>query len=115
MILKLRYFPKKWKESHLCVIPKQGTFPENYRLISLLVEQNSRRNHREDIQENTEILGIIPDEQYEFRRQQSMEQQALRLVNYAYNKFHRKIAGTFSLKMMTGIIFLDVAKAFGRM
>lgn len=54
------------------------------------------------INEYTEELRIIPDEQPGLRRGHSTEQKALRLVEYANKGFQRRI--------VTGIIFTDVSK-----
>lgn len=75
-ILRIRYFPKRWKDSNVIAILKQRknrTFPQTYRPISLLLAMSKivERIAEKRIDEYTEELGIIPDEHFRFSRQHS--------------------------------------------
>lgn len=78
-------FPKRWKNSQVIVVPKtrkHKLFPQNYQLISMLLVM-SKKTERivvRRLEEHTEELSILRDEQFEFRRQYSTEWQVLRLV-----------------------------------
>lgn len=110
-ILRLRYFPQQWKVADVVAIPKPGkdhSLPQNYRHISLLssLGKVTEAVILKRLKETTEQLGVIPNEQFGFRPRHSTEQQVLRVVEIA--------ASGLEHKDTTGIIFLDVAKAFDK-
>lgn len=110
-ILRLRYFPAKWKNADVIMIPKPGknlTFSSNYRPISLLpaMSKVAERIILKRLNLHTEELNIIPDEQFAYRIGHSTELQVLRLTEYVTEGFNRR--------QVTGAVFLDVSKAFDR-
>lgn len=110
-ILRLRYFPDKWKRADVVMIPKPGKnliFPSSYRPISLLPSMSkvAERIILARIRKHTDELQVFPDEQFAYRSGHSTELQVLRLTEYITEGFNRN--------QVTGAIFLDVAKAFDR-
>lgn len=109
-ILKRGYFPHTWKTAVVCAIPKQGdlTFPENYRPISLLscLSKIAERVILSQLNAHIDANNIIIPEQFGFRPNHSTTQQLLRVVEF--------IADGTQQKLATGILFLDVAKAFDK-
>lgn len=86
-MVRLWYFSKKWKSTDVIVLPqheKSGTFPQNYRPISLLPSMGkiAERIIAGRIQQQTEKLNILPEEQFDFIYEHSIELQILRLVEY---------------------------------
>lgn len=83
--LRLRHFPARWKKADVILIPKPGKdlmFPSNYRPISLLpaMSKVAERIILKRLEEHSEELQVVPDEQFAFRRGHSTELQVLRLV-----------------------------------
>jgi hypothetical protein len=108
-IFRLRHFPARWKTANVIFIPKPGKdpkFPQNHRPISLLssvgkvIEKLIHFRLAKVISAN----HTIPDEQFGFRPKHSTTDQLLRVTEYVSVGFERK--------HVTGIVFLDVAKAF---
>lgn len=108
---KLRYFPVAWKEAKIILIPKAGKnlrLPENHRPISLLntlgklLERLILNGLLSHIKENNVYLP----EQFGFRAEHATTHQLLRVAN--------KINHGFNINNATGIVFLDVAKAFDK-
>jgi hypothetical protein len=109
--LKLNYFPKAWKEAKVILFPKAGKDlkkPENHRPISLLstlaklFEKIILTRLLHYIQEK----DIYLPEQFGFRAKHATTHQLLRVANMINHGFNTNKA--------TGIVFLDVAKAFDR-
>lgn len=110
-ILRLRYFPHDWKCADVIVLPKPGqsaTFPQNYRPISLLptLGKIAEGVILKRLRTEVENLGATADEQFGFRARHSTTQQILRVVEFAAEGFNKK--------QSTGVIFLDVSKAFDK-
>lgn len=110
-ILRLRYFPDKWKVADVIVIPKPGgqlQFPQNYRPISLLpcLGKVAEKAILWRLKEYESQLHVIPDEQFGFRESHSTTDQVLRVVE--------NIATGFEWNRYTGTVFLDVSKAFDK-
>lgn len=108
-MMRLRDFPKKWKYAEVIMLSKAAkdtTFPQIYRLISLLPAM-SKIVERVIAQEQREDLKNIPREQFRFRLGYSTEHQVLHLVVYVADRKGRKLK--------TGIIFLGVAKLIYKM
>ncbi|KAK9869117.1 hypothetical protein WA026_002875 [Henosepilachna vigintioctopunctata] len=110
-ILRLRYFPTRWKSADVIVFQKPGkaaAFPQHYRPISLLPSL-SKIAEGIILSRLKELVGenhLIPDEQFGFQPQTSSVHQALRLVEFA--------SEGFNLKMSTGVALFDVSKAFDK-
>lgn len=109
--LKLEHFPKVWKHAKVIPIPKPGK-PTNevssYRPISLLssISKILERILLNRINDHIEDNNIIPNEQCGFRTGRSTSHQLIKVIKTAKENF--------SEKKSTGVIFLDVEKAFDR-
>jgi hypothetical protein len=109
--LKLNYFPKAWKHAKVIPIPKPGK-PSNevssYRPISLLSTMSKilERVLLNRINEHLEDNNIIPNQQCGFRTGRSTSHQLIKVIKEAKQNINRKKS--------TGMIFLDVEKAFDR-
>ena len=110
-VFEMQYYPMTWKIAKIIVFPKPGKNlrdPTSYRPISLLVtcgkvcEKAADSRYGWHIEDN----NILPNEQFGFRKRHSTTQQLLRVTD--------KITDAFNEKRYTGIVFLDVAKAFDR-
>lgn len=105
------YFPNQWKLAKVIPIPKPGQ-PKNeangYRPISLLssISKVLERLILTRLLEFTEVKNILPEEQFGFRSNHSTSHQILRLFSNAKQNLKNK--------MSTGIISLDIEKAFDR-
>lgn len=107
--LKLSYFPLIWKTAIIVPIPKPNkdcSLPHNYRPISLL---NSFSKIFEcalldRLKEHLLQNDILPCQQFGFRSGHSTNHQVLRLV--------KNIRENHNLKLSSGIILLDIEKAF---
>lgn len=109
--LKLSYFPQIWKTAKIVPIHKHGK-PKNdvnsYRPISLLCVLSkllekvllSRINHH--LQDN----NILPDEQHGFRQNHSTTKQLHKMIHLTRENL--------SVKKSTGMLMLDIEKAFDR-
>lgn len=109
--LRLRYFPKRWREALVIAIPKPGKDlrrPENYRPISLLTHLSKilERIILTRLTSQLQERNIIPPEQAGFRPGHSSVHQILRLAE--------KVAAGFNLRDHTGILYIDVEKAFDK-
>ncbi|GFT12182.1 RNA-directed DNA polymerase from mobile element jockey [Trichonephila clavipes] len=110
-LFKNNYFPDSWKTA--LVIPilkpdKNPETPQNYRLISLLSSLSKvyefvllRR-----LNQHCAASNIIIPQQCGFRRQCSTVHQLLRVTGLIHSGFEKHLA--------TGILFLDIAKAFDK-
>jgi exonuclease III len=110
-VFDLQHFPTPWKVAKVIVFPKPGKNlrdPTSYRPISLLVtmakicEKAGNTRYGWHIEAN----NILPNEQFGFRERHSTTQQLLRVTD--------QITDSFNKKSYTGIVFLDVAKAYDR-
>jgi hypothetical protein len=109
--LKLSYFPERWKTAKVTPIlkpSKSPTSPESYRPISLLcaVSKILERIILNRINNFLDEHGIIPAEQHGFKRKFSTTSQLSKVIKNAKRKLKEKSS--------TGIIMLDVEKAFDR-
>lgn len=109
--LRLQYFPTFWKEAKVVVFPKAGKplrDPGNYRPISLLsgLSKLFERLMLARLTSFSEANLLLPDQQFGFRKNHSCDHQLLRVTN--------KIAQGLNTYKPTGVVFLDVAKAFDR-
>ena len=109
--LKLNHFPKVWKHAKVIPIPKPGK-PANelssYRPISLLssISKILERVLLNRINEHLEDNNIIPTQQCGFRTGRSTSHQLIKVIKTAKENLNNKKS--------TGMIFLDVEKAFDR-
>jgi hypothetical protein len=109
--LKLNHFPKVWKHAKVIPIPKPGK-PANelssYRPISLLssISKILERVLLNRINEHLEDNNIIPSQQCGFRTGRSTSHQLIKVIKTAKENLNNKKS--------TGMIFLDVEKAFDR-
>lgn len=109
--LKLQHFPQSWKEARVVVFPKPGKSrkdPNNYRPISLLssISKILERLLLRRMESHATEHNIIINQQFGFRKKHSTLHQLLRVTNF--------ISQGFNINKATGIIFLDVSKAFDR-
>lgn len=109
--LKLNYFPATWKSASVIPVPKPNKCPSNpssYRPISLLsaVSKLLERVILSRIQDHLEENKIIPDIQHGFRKNHSTTHQLHRVIQSARNGLVNK--------QSTGMITLDIEKAFDR-
>lgn len=109
--MRFRHFPVIWKKARVVVFQKPGKSPRdprNYRPISLLsnIAKLLERVLQRRLMAHISETGVLPPEQFGFREKHSTTQQLLRVTNI--------ITQGFNTKKQTGIIFLDVAKAFDR-
>jgi methyl coenzyme M reductase subunit D len=109
--LKLNHFPKIWKHAKVIPIPKPGK-PANevssYRPISLLssISKILERVLLNRINEHLEDNKVIPNQQCGFRTGRSTSHQLIKVIKTAKENI--------KMKKSTGMIFLDVEKAFDR-
>lgn len=108
-ILMTQYFPAAWKKAMIIMLPKNlqsGIHPADYRPISLIssAAKVAERIIKERIEE--EISDKIPLEQFGFRQGLSTELQIVRVTE--------KITSNFDIKDKTGMVLLDLSKAFDK-
>lgn len=107
--LKLCYFPVCWKKASIIPIHKPSK-PKNeinsYRPISLLcsVSKLLEKIIKEKIDEHIETYHILPSFQFGFRQSHNTIQQVARIKKH--------IKDNFNYKKSTGLIMLDIEKAF---
>lgn len=109
--IKLSYFPSSWKSADVIPIHKPNkpaTDPNSYRPISLLsgLSKVLERMMLGLITHHTDEKGIIPDIQHGFRTGKSTIHQLDRVIKQAKDGLQSKKS--------TGMIILDVEKAFDR-
>jgi hypothetical protein len=109
--LTLKHYPHTWKEAQVVLIRKPktgGTKTSDYRPISLLSVAGKicERIIESRLRDSVDREKLLPVEQHGFRPKHSSVHQLMRVVE--------KINRGFSLKLSTGAIFLDVAKAFDK-
>jgi hypothetical protein len=109
--MKLSYFPDRWKTAKINPIlkpSKEPSAPISYRPISLLCTV-SKIYERIILNRITSFLddhNIIPQEQHGFKKKFSTTNQLVNVIGKAKRKLKEKNS--------TGIIMLDVEKAFDR-
>jgi len=110
-LLRLGYFPVKWKIATIILIKKPGkdkTNPDSYRPISLLTSLSKIFEiviHTR-LLDYLNITDAIPKFQFGFRSNHSTVQQLLRITEH--------INSAFEMHCHTGAIFIDILKAFDK-
>lgn len=109
--LKIGYFRNQWKVSTVVMIPKSGKAlkqPENYRPRSLLPLPGKilERVILIRLQNQLDEFGLLPNEQYAFRKTLSTTQPLFRITTYVQESSKRR--------EITLAVFLDVSKAFNK-
>lgn len=110
-ILRLSYFPTRWKCAKITMVPKPGK-PENsitsYRPISLLpvLSKLLEKLFRKRLSPILQSLCILPDHQFGFREGHGTPEQCHRVVNV--------IRDALEKKSYCSSVFLDVKQAFDR-
>lgn len=110
-IIRIQYFPERWKLSLIITLLKPGKDPTNtnsYRPISLLpimskiFEKLLLNKLKPTIARNS----LIPEHQFGFRNKHSTTEQVHRIVS--------EVRKTFEEKKYCSAVFLDVAQAFDK-
>jgi hypothetical protein len=104
-----QYFPSVWKHARFVSILKPGkdpALPSSYRPISLLdtIGKLFEKILLSRILSEVSGRGLQRDDQFRFRPKLSTSLQLTRLVE--------TVTRNFGEKRLTGVVFLDVAKAF---
>jgi hypothetical protein len=110
-IMRVHYYPKLWKLSQMCMLPKPGkvpTEPSSYRPISLLpaISKLFEKIFLSRLKPILEKEAVIPNHQFGFRTQHSTIEQVHRVVN--------KIRQSLEQKEYCAAVFLDIQQAFDR-
>ena len=108
-VLLTHHFPSVWKHARVISILKLGkdpALPSSYRPIGLLdrIVKLFEKILLTMILHEVSERGLMRDEQFRFRPRHSTSLQLARLVE--------RITRKFKEKRLTGIVFLDVVKAF---
>lgn len=106
-IITLGQIPKKWKESKIIAIQKQGKSGENpgdYRPISLLCVAYKIFERVLLGRLDPLLEGMLPATQAGFRKGRSCCEQVLALTTYIEQGFQKK--------KKTGVVFLDLTSAY---
>lgn len=109
--LKMNYFPTKWKHAKVVPIKKPGkpsSSPNSYRPISLLSSFSKllERVILIRLQKHLDERNVIPHQQHGFQRGKSTSTLLVQLIS--------KIKTALASGTSTGMILLDVEKAFDR-
>jgi hypothetical protein len=109
--IRQSYFPSQWKLAKVVPIPKPCkdlSSPSSYRPISLLCSLSKiiERVILSRINAHLDDNNIIPPEQYGFRQKFSTTRQLVRIIEESKNSINNKNS--------TGLVMLDVEKAFDR-
>ncbi|GFV19493.1 probable RNA-directed DNA polymerase from transposon X-element [Trichonephila clavipes] len=110
-ILKVGYFPQLWKTASVIPILKPGkdpTLPDSFRPISLLpvLSKITEKIIQKRLCLHLNDNDILIPQQHGFRAGLSTSHQLLRVVEY--------IKSGFQDRKSTGVVFLDIQKAFDR-
>ncbi|GFV61289.1 RNA-directed DNA polymerase from mobile element jockey [Trichonephila clavipes] len=108
-IIKLGYFPLKWKTAAVIPILKPGKDPtkaDSFRPIALLsvLGKVAEKIILTRMYHHVDSINLIIPEQHGFRPNLSTSHQLLRVVETIRSGFKRKKS--------TGAVFLDIQKAF---
>lgn len=109
--LKYSYFPDRYKTAKIIAILKSSknpSFPSSYRPISLLcvISKLLERIILNRLNKHLDAHNIIPEEQHGFKKYFSTTHQLHKVIGNAKRKLKEKYS--------TGIVMLDVEKAFDR-
>ena len=105
--LSLGYFPEQWKVAKVLPLPKPGKdnkISVNYRPISLLPSISKLLERVILTRLKNQLDDKILHEQFGFRETHSTVHQLTRLTEH--------ISGNFNVKRSTGMVLLDIEKAF---
>lgn len=110
-IFRVQHYPKLWKVSQVCMLPKPGkppTEPTSYRPISLLptISKVFEKIFLHRLKPILDQEKIIPDHQFGFREQHTTVEQAHRVVS--------KIRQSLECKEYCAAVFLDIQQAFDK-
>lgn len=110
-IIRIGYFPEKWKIAQIILIPKQGkdaTMVTSYRPISLLpiISKIFEKLLLKKIMPIISERNIIPDYQFGFRQQHATIEQVHRIVS--------KVKQDLDNKRYCSAAFLDISQAFDK-
>lgn len=109
--LGIGYFPRSWKVGKVVAIPKPGkdlSQASSYRPITLesCLGKLLEKVILDRMTDFCETKKIIIDQQFGFRANHSCPQQVMRIIDVASSRFNEDET--------TGVVFLDIAKAFDR-
>lgn len=107
--IRLGYFPNEWKNTKVIPILKPGksaNMPSSYRPISLLSSLSKcfEKIIKNKLEAHIFTSSILPPEQFGFRAHHNTVHQVHRITNHIKNNF--------ALGNSTGMVLLDVEKAF---
>lgn len=110
-LLRLDYFPVRWKVATILLINKQGkdkSNPNSYRPISLLtsISKLFKKIIYTRLLVYLNVIDLIPKFQFGFRSNHSTVQPLLRITEH--------INTTFEKHCHTGTIFIDILMAFDK-
>jgi len=110
-LLRLGYFPVKWKIATIILIKKPGkdkTNPDSYRPISLLTSLSKifEKVIHTRLLDYLNITDAIPKFQFGFKSNHSTVQQLLRITEH--------INSAFEMHCHTGAIIIDISKVFDK-
>jgi hypothetical protein len=108
-VLRRQYCPPTWKHARVLPILKPGknlTLPYSYRPISLFdtVGKFFEKILLTRVLREVNESGLLRDEQFGFRPKHSTTLQV--------DRFVERVNRNFDERRLTGVVFLDVAKAF---
>jgi Reverse transcriptase (RNA-dependent DNA polymerase) len=114
---KLSFFPKSWKHANVIPVPKPGKDPSNpssYRPISLLssIGKIFERVILKRLQNFITANNFLPNHQFGFRTAHSVAHQLRRVVKNVKDARNSIARGTSRVTLATGMLLLDVGKAF---
>lgn len=104
-----RTYPERWKTSEIIMLPKPGKSRKDsnsYRPISLVsaISKICEKIIYRIINDHLNSNAAIPNKQYGFRKLHNASHQVCRITE--------PILKNFTISTKTGVIFLNVAKAF---
>lgn len=108
-MLSLEHYPVEWKAAKTLPFPKPGksdTFPQNYRPISLLPTMGklAEKIIQKQILYHIKKKNVLPKHQYGFRSGHATQ--------HPINILTEKTIHAMNMKKHTGLVSLDIQKAF---